>query len=100
MKPALAYIKENPWKVATFVFFFLFLTKSCTSRKISKLEDKTLALESKIDSLNSQITKVPTQKGVRDEMERVMFDYLIYEDDLDKGKTSLSEVKNKIQSND
>jgi hypothetical protein len=29
-----------------------------------------------------------------------MFNYLIYEDDVDKGKTSLSEIKNKIESND
>ena len=33
-------------------------------------------------------------------MEKVMLEYLIYEDDLDKGKTSLSHIKNKIEEND
>ena len=41
-----------------------------------------------------------TAKEVRDEMELTMFNYLIYEDDLDKGKSSLSDVKNKIEAND
>ena len=33
-------------------------------------------------------------------MEKVMLNYLIYEDDLDKGKTSLSQIKNKLEEND
>jgi hypothetical protein len=55
---------------------------------------KTQAL---LDSLRGTVA---SKKEVRDEMERTMFNYLIYEDDLDKGKSSLSDVKNKIESND
>lgn len=100
MQTVLNYIKTNPWKVATFVFAFLFLSKGCINSKISKLEEKTVALEKKIDSLEAGLSSVPTKKEVRNEMELVMFDYLIYEEDLDKGKTSLSEIKNKIEAND
>lgn len=100
MQTLLNYIKSNPWKVSTIVLALLFLSKGCTHSKISKLEDKTIALEKSIDSLKLQVATVPTQKKVRDEMELVMFDYLIYEDDIDKGKTSLSEIKNKIEAND
>lgn len=100
MQTLLNYLKSNPWKVSTIIFALLFLSKGCTHSKISKLEDETIALQSTIDSLKTQVAATPTQKKVRDEMELVMFDYLIYEDDLDKGKTSLSEIKNRIQSND
>jgi predicted ribosome quality control (RQC) complex YloA/Tae2 family protein len=88
----------------TVVFFLAFLSKGCTNSKISKLEKKyseeTARLESKIDSLQKQADQTATAKEVRDQMEVVMFNYLIYEDDLDKGKSSLSDVKNKIESND
>lgn len=100
MKNLLTLLQQNVWKVTTVVFLLLFLTKGCTNTKLSKLEEKTISLQKEVDSLRTQIKTMPTQKTVRDEMERVMFDYLIYEDDLDKGKTSLSEIKNKIESND
>jgi hypothetical protein len=54
----------------------------------------------KIDSLEKKINRVATSKQVRDEMEIAMFNFLIYEDDLDKGRTNLSDIKNKIESND
>ena len=73
-------------------------------RSITKLDSKfsesEARLEKKIDSLNSVIVQYATEKQVRDQMEITMLNYLIYEDDLDKGKTSLSEIKNKIESND
>ena len=100
MNTILTFLKGNAWKVSTVVFLLLFLSKGCTNTKLTKLEEKTIGLQRKVDSLQSDISSRPSKKDVRDEMERVMFDYLIYEDDLDKGKTSLSEIKNKIQSND
>ena len=100
MKNLLTLLQQNVWKVTTVVFLLLFLTKGCTNSKLTKLEDKNLVLQHEVDSLRTQIKALPTQKNIRDEMERVMFDFLIYEDDLDKGKTSLSAVKNKIESND
>lgn len=100
MKTLLTFLKENTWKVTTVVFLLLFLSKGCTNTKISKLEDKTVSLQREVDSLRADVRTRATKKDVRDEMERVMFDFLIYEDDLDKGKTSLSEIKNKIEAND
>jgi uncharacterized membrane protein len=100
MNTIITFLKDNAWKVSTVVFLLLFLSKGCTNTKLTKLEEKTIGLQRTVDSLKSDISSRPSKKDVRDEMERVMFDYLIYEDDLDKGKTSLSEIKNKIQSND
>lgn len=104
MKNLFFLLKQNLWKVTTVVFALLFLSKSCTNRKISNLDKKysenTVRLEQKLDSVQSQLNRLASAKEVKDQMEKVMFDYLIYEDDVDKGKTSLSEIKNKIEKND
>jgi hypothetical protein len=104
MKNVTDFLKKNAWQAATVILLLLFLGKGCTSNKISKLDSKfsesEARLEKKIDSLNSVITQFATEKQVRDQMEITMLNYLIYEDDLDNGKTSLSEIKNKIESND
>jgi outer membrane murein-binding lipoprotein Lpp len=104
MKNLVSLLKENIWKVSTVVFALLFLSKGCTNNKIATLDrkcsDHAIKLEKKIDSLERTVAQMASAKEVRDEMERTMFDYLIYEDDVDKGKTSLSEIKNKIEAND
>ena len=104
MKSAIEFHKSNSWKIAAVIFLIAFLSKGCVNNKITKLEknytENTARLEAKIDSLQSQLSQLSTSKQVRDHMEVVMFEYLIYEDDLDKGKSSLSDIKNKIESND
>lgn len=104
MKVALNFLQLHLWKITTAIFVLLFLSKGCTNSKISKLEEKylthTQVLEHKLDSLQSKISSMATRKQVQDQMEIVMFNYLIYEDDLDKGRSSLSDVKNKIEEND
>lgn len=104
MNTFLNFFKQHAWKVATIAFLLLFLAKGCTNNKISNLEKQyqknTDALCKKVDSLSSIVSKMASEKQVRDQMERTMLDFLIYEDDLDKGKTSLSQVKNKIEQND
>jgi hypothetical protein len=104
MKSITDFIKANLWKVTSIVFALLFLTKGCTNNKISKLEKKyneqSIVLNAKLDSLSNIASRKASKNEVRDQMELVMFDYLIYEDDLDKGKTSLSDIKKRIESND
>ena len=100
MKNIITFCKQNIWKIVAVLFTLLFLTKGCTHNKINILSKKVEVLQTKIDSLEKSIDQTSTSKEVRDEMEKVMLDYLIYEDDLDKGKTSLSSIKNKIESND
>ncbi len=101
---AIEFIKKWIWQILAALFFILFIGKGCTSSKITKTNQNIDTLENKVDSLSSRIEKLEkntlTDKKGRDAMEKVMLDFLIYEDDLDKGKTSLSEIKNKIESND
>jgi len=104
MKTTIEFLKKNGWQVATVILLLLFLGKGCTLNKVSRLDSKfsesEARLEKKIDSLNVAISKFATEKQVRDQMEITMLNYLIYEGDLDNGKTSVSDIKNKIESND
>jgi outer membrane murein-binding lipoprotein Lpp len=104
MKTIQSFLQTHLWKVTTVIFALLLLSRGCVNNKISKLEkdysENTLKLEKKLDSLKLEVSKMATKKQIQDQMEIVMFNYLIYEDDLDKGKSSLSDIKNKIESND
>lgn len=98
------FINKWVWQILATLFFLLYLGKGCTISKVSKIEDKSDRLEATIDSLSTAISnldkKTSSQKEIKDALELVMLNYLIYEDDLDKGKTSLSKIKDKIESND
>jgi hypothetical protein len=100
MKNAIEFIKEHLFKILTVFFFLLYLTSSCSNSRLTTLTKKIDQLKSKIDTVQIKYATLPTQKEVRDQMERVMFDFIIYEDDLDKGKVSVSGIKNRIESND
>lgn len=91
------FIKDWAWQILAILFFVLYLGQGCTNNKLTKHDIKQ---EQKIDSLIKVVDNIPTKKEVRDEMEVTMFNFLIYEEDLDKGKTSLSDIKNKIEAND
>ena len=102
------FITKYGWPILAILFLLLFLGRGCTSSKINKtntnisLHDSTSAAH--IDALTIRIQELEdnaaTSIEVRDMMELVMLDFLIYEDDLDKGKTSLSQIKDKIEAND
>jgi hypothetical protein len=46
--------------------------------------------------IDSSVTPL-TDKQTKDLVQSVMLDFLIFEDDLDKGKTSLTDIKTKIE---
>lgn len=102
------FLMKWAWQIFAALFFVLYIGKGCTSKKISKtnqlLESKFKECNHKIDSLSSELSNLKNSTAdsdeVKNQMEKVMLDFLIYEDDLDKGKTSLSKIKDKIESND
>ena len=101
-------IKNYAFQILTVIFILLYLSKGCTSKKISKVDKKLESISAgmihSIDSLTNEIIMLKAncinEKQAHNIMEKVMLDFLIYEDDLDKGKTSLSQIKNKIEEND
>ena len=102
------FIKQWAWQGFAILFLLLFLGKGCTKTKISKtnkkLESNNSILVNRVDSLVTEIIELNKVTVKSDQleniMERVMLNYLIYEDDLDRGKISLSQIKDKIEAND
>ena len=79
--------------------FFLVLCffQTCgTKGKITDVKKQNIELHNTVDSLHNVINSLPSSDEVEYRMEQVMYRYLIYEDDLDRGKISLSEIKNRI----
>lgn len=86
-------IKSNSWAI-TMVLLLLVLLRQCgVNRDIDRIEKNVKNMNLVIDSINK---KTPSKKEIREEMNQTMFNFLIYEDDFDKGRTSLSEIKSKI----
>jgi len=84
--------------IPTMAFFLLlcFFQTCGTKGKITDVKKQNIELHNTVDSLHNVINTLPTSDEVEYRMEQVMYRYLIYEDDLDRGKVSLSEIKNRI----
>jgi len=91
-------------KVATFtlvslICFLLFSVQTCSiSRKIKNVSE----LQVKIDSLSTRIKSLESsqvsKKEYKEISERTMYQFLIFEEDVDKGKISLSEIELKLKN--
>jgi predicted transcriptional regulator len=87
-------IKEYSWVITLFLLLVIFMRQCGTNRDIDRIEKNVKAINANVDSLqNSAISGEEVEK----KMNKVMFDFLIYEDDFDKGKSSLSDIKSKIK---
>jgi len=82
------------------LIIFSFFGGCSTKRNAQKSVETTEELKVVVDSLNQELATRPTLKEVRDEMEEVMLDFLIYEDELDKKQITISQIKDKIEAND
>jgi len=86
-------LKQWYWAITLVFCALLFLGQCSTSRKIATLKKENDALQAKVDSLQAPLT----EKQTKDLVQNIMFDFLIFEDDLDKSKTSLTDIKTKIE---
>ncbi len=78
-------------------FSLMCFFQTCGSKgKVTDNKKKIEVLETKVDSLIKITDAQPDATLIKYEMEQAMYKFLIYEDDLDKGKTSLSDIKSKI----
>jgi len=87
---------EKHFNVIVLCALLLILIQQCgVSRKADKAYKQAKATQESIDSL----VKVGplTKEEARHISEQVMFEFLLYEEDVDKGRTSLSDIKNKIE---
>jgi len=86
-------IKNNSWSINMVLLLLVLLRQCGVNRDIDRLEKNSKSTKAVVDSL---LTITPTNTEIKEEMNQVMFNFLIYEDDFDKGKTSLSAIKSKI----
>lgn len=86
-------IKENSTWILISLMMIVFLRQCGVNRDIDRMEKGIKNLNSSVDSLQRMsVTKEDLEKTVN----QSMFNFLIYEDDFDKGKSSLSDIKSKI----
>lgn len=87
------FIKNN-FTTIVLVIALLSFFKSCgDSRELQNVKKELAQTNAKFDEIKSNVA---TREEVEIISNKVMFNFLIYEDDIDKRKTSLSDVKNKV----
>jgi hypothetical protein len=90
---AIEKIKNYSWIITLILILFILIRQCGVNRDIDRMEKSIKSINGKVDSL-----VVPNKEEIRKEMNETMFNFLIYEDDFDKGKASLSDIKSKINS--
>ncbi len=100
----IAAIKDNLVKVLlafSIVFVFVLFKQCQTSSKVSELKKTNIQLQSKIDTLSLLMKDFKTNQVTKNDCQRIsektMYQFLIFEDDVDKGKMSLGEIQLKLK---
>jgi hypothetical protein len=86
-------IKNYSWAITLLLVLFILMRQCGVNRDIDRMEKSVKSINNKVDSL-----EIPNKEEIRKEMNETMFNFLIYEDDFDKGKASLSDIKSKINT--
>ena len=86
-------IKNYSWAITLLLVLFILMRQCGVNRDIDRIEKSVKSINDKVDSL-----EIPNKEEIRKEMNETMFNFLIYEDDFDKGKASLSDIKSKINT--
>jgi hypothetical protein len=86
-------IKNYSWAITLILVLFILFRQCGVNRDIDRMEKSIKSINNRADSL-----VIPTKEDIRNEMNETMFNFLIYEDDFDKGKASLSDIKSKINT--
>jgi len=82
-------IKDNFTIIVLCLLVIVFFRQCGVNSEISKIKKENAIISANIDSM-------VTKEEMKKEMRQVMYEFLIYEDDFDKGKVSLSDLKNRI----
>jgi len=83
-------IKDNFTNIVLCLLVIVFFRQCGVNSEINKIKKENAIISANIDSM-------VTKEEMKKEMRQVMYEFLIYEDDFDKGKVSLSDLKNKIE---
>lgn len=100
MKAIKKFLRDWGMVIIVPLVIFSFFSGCNAKRYAEESVENTEEMKVTIDSLNEELANRPTYKEVRDVMEEVMLDFLIYEDELDKKKITISQIKERIEAND
>ena len=91
-------IKEYSWMIIIGLMVVILFRQCGVNRDIDRIEKDSKKTALFADSTLKVLKGIHiiTEDEVRAQLNQVMFNYLIYEDDLDKRKISLSDIKTKI----
>lgn len=95
MKQILSWIEKLGLPIVLVLSIFTFFRSCSTGATVNKLEKQV----SKVDSLVSTGSTL-SQREVDSIVKTRLYDFLIFEEDLDRGKTSLSDIRLKISGNE
>jgi hypothetical protein len=91
-------IKEFLEKYGTILLIGLSITllfKTCSLQKEFTTYKKQSSKS--IDSLNDKVSKLATEDFIVESNKVLLYDFLVFEDDIDKKKISFSDVKLKLK---
>ena len=88
-------IKEYSWAVTLFLLLVVFLKQCGVNREVDRIDKEIKKITQSTDSIQGSLI---TKDQMDNALKQNMFNFLIYEDDFDKGKTSLSDIKSRIEN--
>jgi low affinity Fe/Cu permease len=88
-------IKEYSWAITIFLLLVVFLKQCGVNREVDRIDKEIKKITQSTDSIQGSLI---TKDQMDNALKQNMFNFLIYEDDFDKGKTSLSDIKSKIET--
>lgn len=94
----------NKWGNLILVFLVLIITmKTCgISSTTSDNSDQVKELNSKVDSLGQELKSFKENTASKEELDvmqdEMMYDFLLYEKELDDGKITLTQVKEETKA--
>ena len=89
-----SFVSEYGLMIALGLIIILFFRTCGMNRDADKIKKEIKTLKIDIEYIKKNLA---TKKDIENQMETVMLDFLIYEDELDKRKITLSQIKQKIE---
>jgi len=97
MEKLFLFLNKHGQKLTLLIVLVIFI-RSCTlSSNVSILKSDNENLVKQINALSLKTDSLPDKSIINNIVEDNLYQFLIFEDDLDKGKTSLSEIKLRIE---
>lgn len=97
MEKLFLFLNKHGQKLTLLIVLVIFI-RSCTlNSNVSTLKSENIDLVKQINALSLKTDSLPDKSIINNIVEDNLYQFLIFEDDLDKGKTSLSEIKLRLE---